>query len=399
MPTLKQLEEQGRELASKQLDVVNDDERPWSERQEEFDKIGTDLKSVLDQHKAMKGVESIEAYLDGGPEKQAVRPGTEDRESRKTIGQQVVDSEAWRSIAGQKGSRFSSGAIEVKDLTVTDPVNPGVMESTRLPGVVDIRFRRLTVRDLMAQGAMDNPAISYLVETVATNAADAVAPGALKPESALTLATVTESAKKIATTLTTEDEILDDAAFARSYIDGRLRTFVELKEEDELLNGSGAGAHLTGLLNRAGLAPAIPLDLVANPDDTRADALYRQINAIATTAFLPADGIVINPADWLDIKLAKDGNGQYYGGGPFVAGIGDVLWGLPVAVTPAIAAGTALVGAFQSAAQVLQRRGLTVEATNTNEADFVYNRVTFRAEERLALAVYRPGAFGTVTGL
>lgn len=394
MPTLKQLEDQGRELAKKQLDVVNDDSRPWSERHTEFEAIGKDIEAVLEQHKALKGVEGIESYLAGGAEEQGVTPGDEGRRSRKSIGQQVVDSAEWKSIVGQKGSRFTSGAIELKDLTVTDPVQPGVMQSTPLPGVVDIRFRRLTVRQLMAQGSMDNPSVSYLVETVATNAADAVAPGGLKPESALELDTVIEAAKKIATTLTTEDEILDDLAFARSYIDGRLRTFVELKEEDELLNGSGSGAHITGLLNRSGLATAIPMGT-----DTRPDAIYKQINAIQTTAFLYPDGIVINPSDWLDIKLAKDANGQYYGGGPFAAGAPDMLWGLPVSVTPAIAAGTALVGAFQSAAQVLQRRGLTVEATNTNEDDFTHNRVTFRAEERLALAVYRPGAFGKVTGL
>lgn len=394
MPTLKQLEEQGRELAHKQLELVNDESRPWSDRQEEFGKIGKDIEAVLEQHKGLKGVESVESYLAGGAESQGVVPGTESRESRKTIGQQVISSEEWKSITGQKGSRFTSGAIELKDITVTDPTEPGVLQSTMLPGVVDIRFRRLTVRQLMAQGAMDNPSVSYLVETVATNAADAVARGGLKPESALELDTVTESAKKIATTLTTEDEILDDLSYARSYIDGRLQTFVELKEEDELLNGSGSGSHVTGLMNRSGLATAIAMG-----GDTRPDAIYKQINAIQTTAFLYPDGIIINPADWLDIKLAKDTNGQYYGGGPFVAGVGDVLWGLPVAVTPAIAAGTALVGAFQSAAQVLQRRGLTVEATNTNEDDFTHNRVTFRAEERLALAVYRPGAFGKVTGL
>lgn len=394
MPSLKQLEEQGQELAHKQLELVSTDERPWSEKQAEFDKIGTDIAEVLDQHKKLKGVESIEAYLAASAAEQGVEQGTKARESRKTIGQQMVESEEFKAIISQKGSRFTSGAIELKDITVTDPTEPGVLQSTMLPGVTDIRFRRLTVRQLLAQGAMDNPAVSYLVETVATNAADTVARGGLKPESALTLDTVTESAKKIATTLTTEDEILDDLSFASSYIDGRLRTFVELKEEDELLNGSGSGSHLTGLMNRASLATAVALG-----GDTRPDALYKQINAIRTTAFLDPDGIVINPADWIDIKLAKDSNGQYYGGGPFAAGIGDVLWGLPVSVTPAIAAGTALVGAFQSAAQVLQRRGLTVEATNTNEDDFTHNRVTFRAEERLALAVYRPGAFGKVTGL
>jgi len=38
-----------------------------------------------------------------------------------------------------------------------------------------------------------------------------------------------------------------------------------------------------------------------------------------------------------------------------------------------------------------------VEATNSNENDFVNNLVAIRAEERLALAVYIPTAFVKVT--
>jgi HK97 family phage major capsid protein len=112
----------------------------------------------------------------------------------------------------------------------------------------------------------------------------------------------------------------------------------------------------------------------------------------------------------------KDANGQYYGGGPFgFASYGqsgqttgtttslsagtDTLWGLRVVVTPAIAQGTALVGAFQLSAQVLRREGMRVEATNSNEDDFLKNLVAIRVEERLGLAVYRPAGFGTITGL
>ena len=71
--------------------------------------------------------------------------------------------------------------------------------------------------------------------------------------------------------------------------------------------------------------------------------------------------------------------------------------GLTVDVTTAIAQGTVLVGGFQESAQIFRRQGVTVEMTNSNVDDFVNNLITVRAEERLALAVYRPAGFGKVT--
>ena len=75
------------------------------------------------------------------------------------------------------------------------------------------------------------------------------------------------------------------------------------------------------------------------------------------------------------------------------------LWGLNVAVSPVIPLGTALVGCFKTAAMLFRRGGLRVEVSNSYSDFFIKNLVAIRAEERLALAVYRPSAFGSVTGL
>jgi HK97 family phage major capsid protein len=79
------------------------------------------------------------------------------------------------------------------------------------------------------------------------------------------------------------------------------------------------------------------------------------------------------------------------------------LWGLRIVQTTAIseidlatpAAGNKgpIVGAFQLGGAVFYRNGLSIEATNTNEDDFINNLTTIRVEQRLALAVYRPKAF------
>ena len=51
------------------------------------------------------------------------------------------------------------------------------------------------------------------------------------------------------------------------------------------------------------------------------------------------------------------------------------------------------VGSFKACASVVSKGGVAVEATNTDQDDFIKNRMTIRCEERLALAVRRPAGF------
>ena len=120
---------------------------------------------------------------------------------------------------------------------------------------------------------------------------------------------------------------------------------------------------------------------------------------VFNASFVMPDAHVINPANWQTIQLSKDANGQYYGSGPFAGAQAPTLWGLPVAVTPSIVANTALTGAFRSSAQIFDHGGMRVDVSNSHSDFFIKNLVAIRAERRLALAVYRPAAFGTTTGL
>jgi HK97 family phage major capsid protein len=237
--------------------------------------------------------------------------------------------------------------------------------------------------------------ITYMVEKTATNAADAVAEGAAKPESALTFDALTETVRKIATWLPVSEEMLADVSQIRSYIDARLRLFVDLTVEKEVLNGSGVAPHLHGILTRPGLSPALALGAGENT----ADVVFRQAMTIMTTQFLMPDAVVLNPADWAGVVVLKDLNGVYYGPGMFSDLPSPSLWGLKVVPTTGLAQGTGLVGAFKVGGQYWKRQGIVVQASNSHADYFIKNLVAIRAETRGMLAVYRPAAFGTVTGL
>jgi HK97 family phage major capsid protein len=327
----------------------------------------------------------------------------------RSIGAQFTQSAQFQNLIANRlhrgGSAWSSGVVEVFDTmhatTLTeDPASGGKLVAPQyLPGIRSIQFKRLVVADLIASGVTDSNAIIYMVETLFTNAAAPVLEGAAKPESAMTFDQKTDAVSKIAHWLPVTEELLEDVPAMMSYIDARLRLGVQLAEEDQLLNGNGTPPNLLGIMNRPGLATAVARNAGATPPETNADAILRQMTAIATTAFVYPDGVVINPTNWFTIQTSKDASASYYGGGPFSPLPVASIWGIPVAPTPSIVAGTSLVGAFGTQAQVFRKGGMRVEASNSHQDYFIKNLVAIRAEERLALAVYRPGAFGKVTGL
>jgi HK97 family phage major capsid protein len=324
----------------------------------------------------------------------------------RSMGQQFIESaefEAFRKVGRAKGGRWSTGVVELHaELLDSDAGSPGsggdLIVPDYRPGILPLLFRRLTIADLIAPGTTDSNVIIYMKETAFTNNADTVAEGALKPESALRFDQEQDRVHKIAHWLPVTEEMLEDVPALRSYIDARLRLGVDLAEENKLMNGAASPAELTGILNRDGLRTAVAAG-IGSPDNPNADAIFRQMMGIFNDSFVMPDGIVMNPMNWQTVQLMKDANGQYMGGGPFNAPPVPRMWGLPVVSTPVIAEGTALVGAFRSASQIFRKGGIRVEASNSHDDYFIRNLVAIRAEERLALAVYRPGAFGTVTGL
>lgn len=341
---------------------------------------------------AITGVTEAKARLDEIEQKLA-RKGGDEADEQKSIGQQFVDSEMAKKLF-EDGSSFRGKASHEMKATLTSLTTDAAgsvgdaINQTRLPGILPPPQRRMTVRDLLSQGRMDGNALEYVKETGFTNNAAPVAEGAAKPASDIKLDLVSTSAKVIAHYMKASRQVMDDISQLRSVIDNRLLYGLAYREEVQLLNGDGTGQNLNGIITQA-TAYSAPFDPAGT--ETGID----MIRLAALQAFLaeyPATGIVMHPSDWARIELLKDGDGRYIIGNPQGA-IAPTLWGLPVVATQAITVDKFLVGAFQLGAQVFDRWAARVELATENEDDFIKNLVTILAEERLALAVYRPEAF------
>lgn len=318
----------------------------------------------------------------------------------RSLGAQFVGDEGYRKFIGQGGHRrsgsWTSPTVELQATTLDTTSGSGgpLITNDIRPGVVPLLFKRLVIADLIAPGTTDSNVVQFMKEKTFTNAAAAVAQAGTKPESTLVFESATSAVQKIAHWIPVTEEMLEDYAQTQSIIDSRLRLGLDITEEDQLLNGSGVSPNILGLMTLTGLTAA-----QAAAGDSNADAIFKEMTKIATTAFIMVDGIVMNPANWQTIQLTKNAAGNYLGSGPWAPAQPANLWGLPVAVTPSIVANTALVGAFRSCAQIFRKGGVRVESSNSHASFFITNLVAIRAEERLALAVYREAGFGKVTGL
>jgi len=250
--------------------------------------------------------------------------------------------------------------------------------------------QRLTVRDLLAPGDTESNAVAYLRELLFTNNAAPVAENTTKPYSEITFEEVLSGVKTVAHLMKIAKQTLDDLPQLRSIINGRLLNGLKRVEDTQLLFGSGVGNNLHGIYTQA--------TAFANPSTKTTPSNSLDVMRLAmlqvTLAELSATGHVMHDIDWTDIELIKDANTKgYLFSNPFGT-LEARLWGLPVAQTnQAGMLGNFLTGSFADAAQIFDREDANVVISTENADDFEKNMVSVRAEERLALAVYRPQAF------
>ena len=354
-----------------------------------------DAEAIIEGEQLKADIEAKTAEIQQADKKAALLRviGTADKEDTtmseakaRNLGENFVNF-VKDSDHGKKFDLSAPAYTKAATDTQTSPAGAVDFATTFDRNVVTAPRTPLVIRDLFGAETISGSTLVYLVEGAIQGAPAVTAEGAEKPQIHFADPTPkTVSLAKIACHIKESDEYIDDYPFLASAINGRLLYELGLVEQNKLV---------TDLLGTSGIqtgsyaANATAADI--------ADAILQAAMDVQNGSGFDADAIVINPADWYTLRVARDGEQRYYGGGFFGAQNVPNLWGITVCVSTAVSAGTIIVGAFKTCGSVVSKDGVSVEATNTNEDDFVKNLMTIRAEERLALAVRRPAGFKKLT--
>lgn len=369
-----------------------------------MDNITEKEQEELKQHyaEAKKLQERIDLFKEAGEglDRLAGTSKTEHKTAEaKTIGDFYVKSlqEKGLSVLATKGGLFSTPEFKAaSDTQVTGGASGAYapfLTETDQNGVWPYE-RPLVIADLFASGTMSGTTIKYPVYGSLEGNATTVAEGAQKPQIHMPDPTwVSDSLHEVSAWWKITDDMAEDLPFVVSEINQHAQYNLKLQEEIQLLSGDGTDPNLNGILNRE-------IQTKGQAADSDPDRIFAATTDIATATGFSADAVVINPADYQAIRLSKDANGQYFGGGFFSGQYGNggilqnpPLWGLRTVVTEAMTKGTVLVGAFKAGGTIYRKGGLTVESTNSHENDFTNDKITFRVKERLTLQVKYPKAF------
>lgn len=347
------------------------------------------ITAVKDVQKQIEAADAAEALMKGLGAPKAENADKEEKAMEyKTLGEFAAAKVKEANIDFSQKAVFTTPAFKAAaPMSTPSSVYPAI--STYDTNVVGLR-RELMVADLFASESISNRSLTYFVESSTVEGDSAYTTEASeKPLVSFGDPTaVTVALRKIAGVMKESEELVNDAPWLASAINGRGIYQHQLAVESYLVSA---------LSNTSGIGTG---------NKMTPDGLLKAKMTVWKSCGQRPDAILINPDDLYNILIRKDASGQYYGGG-FVTGAygnGAIdeeprIWGMRVIPSASISAGTCIVGAFKFGASVVHNNeGLRVEIATQNEDDFKKNMIAIRIEERLVLAVRYPTAFVKITG-
>jgi len=294
-----------------------------------------------------------------------------------SIGDQVV-----KGYEGQLDVLKSGKTIEldVKADTTTADYTGTIGLSTLEPGVNRIVRQVPKLRQIVNVGSTVSKFVTYIQQTLQSSASF-IGEAGTKLEGELKYSEVSKEVKKVAGLIKVSKEMLEDLNFVRNEINTDLLATLEDQIENGILNGTGAGANLEGLMTVAPTFAAGSFALSV-PTPNIMDVIRVTVANIQAAKFMPTH-VVMNPIDVAKMQLTKTTTGEY----TYPLFYVDNMTGEPkiaeltVVSTTWMTAGSFLIGDMTKS-NIRMRENMNISVGYVND-DFQRNMVSILAEARL----------------
>ena len=360
----------------------------------------------------------LELMGEGSPEHPAARAAQPAAAGeRVSIGEHFTNDQVYRDVAARipdsAGSKMRIGVTESVQVADRDQARAimrspraaifstpaDVVEPDAKPGIRPLPLLPpLTVLDLITMATTDSTSVKWVREKAFTNGAAEVAESAegakvTKPESALTLETVTFDVKTLAHWLPASKQSLRDVAGVRSLIDAKLEWGLRRRLAKQVIAGDGVGANLLGIANTAG---------IGHVDRSGADAasliedIYDGVVTIGDSYGEVPNVCFVGRADYKLLRFARGEEGG--------AGTGSFIFGPPTKANPIevedclvlpnfdLPAGMSVMGIWREFA-VWMHEGISIALSDSHDTYFVENLVAILAEFAAAAGAMETVAF------
>ena len=390
---------------AKIFDSVQDMAELSSDQKEEIKKRNDELAELGDKITELTDLEEKKSNLKeemDNSKKVSGMPvyGEPEVDEPKTLGQQFLDSDAYKSFVdhGIKNIPFEAKTTVTTSVWTRDTIYQQVIPA--------IEPDPNPVLDLVDSINTDQTTYYFLQETATNNAAE-TAEGSAAPEDAFSYTAVTAPVRKFITTLPITAELLEDQAGARAYFDGRLANHVLQRLEKQFLIGGGVAPDVKGITQQTGIN-TITYTAGAYPATVggKLRTILEGIKDVEVNGKLAPDAIVMSPAAYEALAGQVDGNNNFMLGASAFSG-SPTIWGLPVVKSSQIGGAVsttidAVVGKWGGGLAVnhVFRRGMELQISDSAaDGDFGKDILTVKASLRYALAAYKPQAFTRINDI
>jgi len=347
------------------------------------------LKSELEGLKSNNEVSEMKAKF--ADLETAIEGLKESKKSNENKAKSLVEQLKEKSSEIKQLVANKSGVVKLDIKAQQDPADFVGRDdyAQLLPGTVKKPVRAPRILDLFRRQPTSTEYVKYREENVVTRDASVVVACATSTSTTKkTWQMRTVQIQKIRDFVDVCIDMIEDYAFVSAEVEQLLNESIKLKEEAEILLGSGNILSIDGISSEFDAANVLAPYTAAFDSPTLAEltaAMKAQIYTFGDENAWEADTIVMNHNDMVKFMHQKNANGDYLLPN-FIYQNGGILNGMRIVTSPLVAANELYV--FDSTKGViLERQGAQLEMSYENNDNFEHEIVTLKAVERVQFHV------------